>query len=88
MKVTIDRSLCDHALPACEQCFAHFVANPLGEDRYCITEFVDDGDPVLTLTLKYDGYQEVLVLTPEQRALVATEGWSQFVKVKPRFYRE
>jgi hypothetical protein len=88
MKVTIDRSLCDHVLSECEQCFARFIKNPLGEDRYCITEFVDDGDPVLTLTLRYDGNEEVLVLTPEDRERVVTEGWSNFVKIKPRFYRE
>jgi hypothetical protein len=75
-------------LSECEQCFARFIKNPLGEDRYCITEFVDDGDPVLTLTLRYDGNEEVLVLTPEDRERVVTEGWSNFVKIKPRFYRE
>jgi hypothetical protein len=87
MKVTIDRSLCDHVLPECERCFARFVSNPLGEDRYCITELVDDGDEVLNLTLKYDGVQEVMSLSPEQRKLVASEGWSQFVSVQPKFYR-
>jgi hypothetical protein len=88
MKVTIDRSLCNHALSECERCFARFVSNPEGEDRMCITEYIEDDDPILTLTLKYDGYEEVLSLTPEQRKLAASEGWSQFVKVKPRFYKE
>lgn len=88
MKVTIDRGLCTHVLSECERCFARFVSNPEGVDRSCITDFIEDDDTVLTLTLKYDGLEEVLMLTPEQRALVATEGWSQFVKVKPRFYRE
>lgn len=88
MKVTIDRNLCDHVLPECERCFARFLQHPMGEDRYCITEYVDDGDPVLTLTLRYDGNEEVLTLTPEEREVVASAGWSQFVKVKPRMYRE
>ena len=88
MKVTIDRSLCDHVLPECEQCFARFIRHPLGEDRYCITEYVDDGDPILTLTLKYDGHEEVLVLSPDERERVAADGWSAFVKVRPAFYRE
>lgn len=87
MKVTIDRNLCDHVLPECERCFARFIGNPESTDRYCITEYVDDHDPILTLTLRYDGLEEVLQLTPEQRALVVTEGWSQFVKVPPKFYR-
>jgi hypothetical protein len=88
MKVTIDRSLCDHALSECERCFARFLRNPMGEDRYCITEYEEDDDETLILTLKYDGLVEVLHLSPEQRELVANEGWSQFVKVRPRFYRE
>lgn len=88
MKVVIDRGLCDHVLSECERCFARFVSNPLGVDRSCITEFEDDGDPTLHLTLRYDGMEEVLVIPPEQRELVASEGWSQFVKVKPKYYRE
>ena len=88
MKVTIDRSLCDHVLPECERCFARFLRNPLGEDRYCITDYVENGDELLTLTLKYDGLVEVLQLSPEQREQAANQGWSQFVKVQPKFYRE
>lgn len=88
MKVTIDRSLCDHVLSECERCFARFMKDPEGVDRPCITDYVEDGDPVLTLTLRYDGLEEVLVLSPEQRAAVAADGWSSYVKVPPRFYRE
>lgn len=87
MKVTIDRHLCDHVLPECERCFARFVRNPESEDRYCITAYEDDGDPTLTLTLRYDEQEEVLVIPPHLRERVITEGWSQFVKVPPRFYR-
>ena len=87
MKVTIDRNLCDHVLPECERCFARFIRNPEGEDRYCITDYVEDSDPVLTLTLRYDDQEEVLQLTPEQRELVINEGWSRFVKIPPKFYR-
>lgn len=88
MKVTIDRSLCDHALSECERCFARFVQDPLAVDRTCIIEFVEDADPVLYLKVKYDGMEEELVVPPEKREEVATTGWSQYVKVKPRFYRE
>ena len=88
MKVTIDRRLCNHVLSECERCFARFVRNPQSEDRLCITEYVDDGDPTLILTLRYDDQEEALVLSPEERELVASEGWSRFVKVQPKFYRE
>ncbi len=88
MKVTIDRSLCNHVLPECERCFANFLQDPEGLDRPCITDYVEDGDPALTLTLRYDGLEEVLVLSPEEREVVAADGWSGFVKVPPRLYRE
>jgi len=60
----------------------------MGEDRYCITDYEEDRDETLHLTLKYDGLVEKLHLSPEQRALAASEGWSQFVTVEPKFYRE
>jgi hypothetical protein len=88
MKVTIDRQLCDHALPECEACFARFMRNPQGVDRACITDYVEDDALILTLTLRYDGLEEVLELSPQDCELVASEGWSRFVKVPPKFLRE
>ncbi len=88
MQVTIDRNLCDHVLSECERCFARFIRNPEGEDRACIVEYVEEANPLLRLTLRYDGQEEVLIIPPEKRELVADEGWSNFVKVKPKFYRE
>jgi len=87
MKMTIDRSLCNHVLNECERCFGRLILNPLGEDRHCVTDFVDDGDETMVLTLMYDGRTEILHLSPDDRALVANLGWSQFVEVMPDFYR-
>jgi hypothetical protein len=88
MKMVIDRSLCNHALPTCERCFAPVLRFPLGLDRHCITEFEDDGDPLLHLTVHYDDQVAELVLTPEERELAANLGWSEFVAVMPAFYRD
>ncbi len=89
MKMSIDRDLCNHVLPECERCFARMMVNPLGEDRPCVTLFEDDGDPTLYLTIAYDSNQrQDLVLEPEERALVANLGWSEFVETMPQFYRE
>jgi hypothetical protein len=87
MRVTLDRSLCDHVLPECERCLGRFLKDPQSVDRPCIVEYVEDGDPLLHLTVRYDGLEETLVLTPAQREVVAMDGWSGFVKVTPRFYR-
>jgi hypothetical protein len=88
MKVTIDRSYCDHVLPECERCFARYVRSPDGPDRPCITEYVEDGDPILHLTVRYDGLEETLFVTPEARERVILDGWSHYVRVPPKFYRE
>ncbi|MBI3764354.1 MAG: hypothetical protein HY260_21145 [Chloroflexi bacterium] len=88
MNMTIDRHLCDHVLSECEQCFGRLMRNPLGEERPCIVEFGDDGDPILNLTLRYDQIVEQLSLPPADRERVAVEGWSEFVTVTPKFYRE
>jgi len=88
MKITIDRNLCEHALPDCERYFARFVQNPNGMERLCIAEYEDDHDPTLHLVMRYDGHEETLVIPPEDRTLIASAGWSLFVKVKPKFYRE
>lgn len=87
MKVTIDRNICSAALNACEHCFTFFAEHPMGVDRYCIVEQVDDGKDDLTLTLRTDGVERTLVLDDERRKLVTTEGWSSLVDFVPDFYR-
>ncbi len=87
MRMTVDRGLCNHALPECERCFARMMVPPLGADRHCVTLFEEDGDPVLHLTLRYDGHEQHLDLSPDDREMVANLGWSQFVEVMPNFYR-
>ena len=87
MKVTIDRNICDAALNACEHCFSFFADHPMGVDRYCIVEQMDDGKDVLTLTLRTDGAERTLVLDEEKRRLVTTDGWASLVDFVPDFYR-
>ena len=88
MKVTIDRNICSAALNTCEHCFSFFADHPLGVDRYCIVEQVDDGKAdMLTLTLRTDGAERTVVLDEEKRKLVTTEGWASLVDFVPDFYR-
>ena len=87
MKVTIDRNICTAALNACEHCFSFFAEHPMGVDRYCIVEQVDDGSDVVTLTLRTDGMERIVMLDEAQRKLVATEGWSSLVDFIPDYYR-
>ncbi|HBY97432.1 MAG: hypothetical protein M5U01_03900 [Ardenticatenaceae bacterium] len=85
MRITMERDLCTTVLPACEECFATFVLHDCYPDRACITEVVDDGQAEVTLTLRYEGHEETLVITDENRELLAYEGWSQFVHTAPAF---
>lgn len=87
MKVTIDRNICQSALNTCEHCFSFFAQHPMGVDRYCIIEQIDDGRDELTLTLRTDGTERTVVLDDAQRQLVVTEGWSSLIDFVPDFYR-
>ena len=87
MKVTIDRNICSAALNACEHCFSYFADNPMGVDRFCIVEQVEDGSDKLTLTIRSDGTERTVVLDNAQREMVVTEGWSSLVDFVPEFYR-
>lgn len=41
MKIVLDRSYCDAALPFCARCSAAFFRKPLGTDRPCIVAIID-----------------------------------------------
>jgi hypothetical protein len=85
MQITMERDLCQNILPACEECFATFVLHGCFPDRACITDVVEDGRQETTLVLLYEGHRESLVITDENRELIAYEGWSRFVHSAPRF---
>lgn len=87
MKVTIDRNICNASLNACEHCFSFFAQHPYGVDRYCIVEQVEDGSDDMTLTLRTDGTERVVVLDEAKRQQVALDGWSSLVDFVPKFYR-
>ncbi len=87
MKVTIDRNICSAALNACEHCFSFFAEHPMGVDRYCIVEQIDDGRDAMTLTLRTDGVERTIDLDEAKRQQVVTEGWSSLVDFIPDFYR-
>lgn len=84
MKIWIDRNLCESNLAACEECFGHLVLTGV-PDRACILEYEDDGSEALTIFLHSEGHDEVLVITPEMRELVAYDGWTQHVSFEPSF---
>ena len=85
MRITMERDTCQTTLPACEECFATFLLHGGYPDRACITEVVDDGNPELTLLVRYAGHEEKVVVTDANRESLAYDGWDSFVSVRPPF---
>lgn len=88
MYVKLNRNVCDHQLAICERCLGKFLANPLGYERQCFEEIRDDGSELLTVDMITGDREVRLVLTPEQRKLMAGEGWAQFVEFAVPMYKE
>jgi hypothetical protein len=84
MKIWIDRNLCEANLAACESCFGQLVRTGV-PDRGCIIAYEDDGSETLTIYLRSEEHEEMLVIPPEMRELVAYDGWSQYVSFEPKF---
>jgi hypothetical protein len=80
MKVVINHDTCQHAGAFADRCLAATIRNPLGHERYCAAEVVDDGRPELTVVLIFDGQEHTLILHDElERESVASEGWPAFL---------
>ena len=88
MYVKINRNVCDHQLAICERCLGKFLEFPLGYERQCFEEVIDDGKDELTLDLLSDGNTVRLVLNEEQRTLIGRDGWAQYVDFAVPLYRE
>lgn len=88
MYVKINRNVCGHQLPVCERCLGKFLANPMGYERQCFEQIVDDGSDLLTIDLLTGTEEMRLVLDDEQRKMLAGEGWATFLDLNVPMYRE
>lgn len=80
MYVKIDRNTCGHHISKCERCLGKFLANPLGYERQCFEDVVDDGKDELTLDITSGENHYFLVLNEEERKLLAGEGWAKVLE--------
>jgi hypothetical protein len=88
MIVIMDRALCDASLGFCARCSAAFFQKPLGTDRPCITEIIDDGDEEhLHIVLRTDNRTLSFALTDEVREGLALEGWEFLADFEPALFR-
>lgn len=88
MRIILDRSYCDAALSFCARCSAAFFRKPLGTDRLCIVDIVDDGrKDVLHFEVRTDGRILEFDLTEEIQEGLALEGWEFMADFDPAFFR-
>jgi hypothetical protein len=88
MRIVLDRDTCTTILSACENCFASFLLRGCVPDRGCIMAVEDDGRPEgeTTLLVRYAGNEAEVLVTDENRELLAYDGWSRYVDVAPEFF--
>lgn len=88
MRIIMDRGLCDAALTFCARCSAAYFSKPLGTDRPCVVEVIDDGkDDLLHFEVRTDGRVLEFDLTDEVQEGLATEGWEFLADFDPAFFR-
>ncbi|HVU13608.1 MAG TPA: hypothetical protein VHD90_20150 [Phototrophicaceae bacterium] len=87
MRVKINRNVCPAQLAVCERCLGRFLEYPLGYERRCFEEIVDDGSDLLTLDIHTDEHDVTVVLNEEQRKILAGEGWATFMDFAVPIYR-
>jgi hypothetical protein len=87
MYVKINRNVCPSHLAFCERCLGRFLQYPLGYERRCFEELVDDGKDELTIDLTSGNEHRTLTLDETQRKLLAGEGWAYFVDFAVPMYR-
>lgn len=87
MYVKINRNTCPSHLAFCERCLGQFLKFPLGYERRCFEEIVEDGKDELTIDLFTGEEYRRLVLDDEQRKTLAGEGWAKAVDFAVPMYR-
>ena len=88
MRIVMDRRYCDAALSFCARCSAAFFQKPMGTDRPCIVEIVDDGnDDLLHFEVITDGRTLEFDLTEDVREGLSIEGWEFLIDFDPALFR-
>lgn len=87
MRVRINRDVCPAQLAFCERCLGKFLNEPLGYERRCFETLEEDDSEILTIDLHTGDHNVVFELTPEERKMVAGEGWAYFVDFNVPMYR-
>ena len=88
MRIVMDRRYCDATLSFCARCSAAFFQKPIGTDRLCIVDIVDDGkDDLLHFEVITDGRTLEFDLTEDIQEGLALEGWEFLINFEPALFR-
>lgn len=88
MRIVLDRGYCDASLTFCARCSAAFFRKPMGTDRPCIVEVVDDGnDDLLHFVVRTDNRTLEFDLTDELQEGLSLEGWEFLADFEPDLFR-
>ena len=89
VKIVMDRGLGDAALSFCARCSATYFQKPMGEDRPCVVNVIDDGkDDLLEFYVRTDGRTLHFELTDELQEGLALEGWEFLADFNPALFRK
>jgi hypothetical protein len=86
MKVWLDRDTCTAQLATCLSCFGELMRTGY-PNRGCVTNHEDDQSEDITVFMKSEGHEVMLLIPESDRELVAYEGWDKFVQFEPSFRR-
>ena len=88
MYVKINRNVCPAHLAFCERCLGQFLKYPMGYERRRFEELRDDEQEALTIDL-HTGHRDIrLVLSKEERLMMAGEGWATMVDFAVPMYHD
>lgn len=88
MRIVMDRGYCDATLTFCARCSAAFFQKPMGTDRLCVVDVVDDGnDDMLHFEVRTEGRVLEFDLTKELQEGLAIEGWEFLADFEPALFR-
>lgn len=66
MYIVLDHDRCKHSSAYSDRCLATTLRFPLGHERYCMTQLVDDGRTAITIVLREDGRESTRVFASEK----------------------
>lgn len=66
MLLVLDHDQCKHASAYADRCLFNTLRFPQGHERYCMAEYVEDGQAAITVVLREGGREKTRVFESEE----------------------